>query len=54
MGTQDVLKRDDDDPLYRAALAVEQDARLSAEMAEWDCLAADGLADDSHETLTRA
>jgi hypothetical protein len=27
---------DDDDPLYRAALAVEQDAKLKAEMAEWE------------------
>jgi len=28
--------QDDDDPLYQAALAVEQDARLAAEMAEWE------------------
>ncbi len=34
---------DEDDPLYRAALAVEQDERLMAEMAEWDDTAADGL-----------
>lgn len=34
----------DDDPLYRAALAVEADNRLSAEMAEWEeATAADGL-----------
>ena len=34
----------DDDPLYRAALAVEQDARLAAEMAEWEAATvADGL-----------
>lgn len=34
----------DDDPLYRAALAVEQDTRLGAEMAEWEAsTAADGL-----------
>ncbi len=29
----------DGDPLYRAALAVEQDERLAAEMAEWDAAA---------------
>lgn len=33
----------DDDPLYRAALEVEQDERLSAEMVEWDGTVADGL-----------
>jgi hypothetical protein len=34
----------DDDPLYQAALAVEQDARLAAEMAEWEsATVADGL-----------
>ena len=34
----------DDDPLYRAALAVEQDARLASEMAEWEAATvADGL-----------
>jgi hypothetical protein len=27
---------DDDDPLYQAALAVEQDEQLAAEMAEWE------------------
>jgi hypothetical protein len=26
----------DDDPLYQAALAVEKDERLAAEMAEWE------------------
>jgi hypothetical protein len=26
----------DDDPLYQAALAVEGDARLAGEMAEWE------------------
>ncbi len=36
----------DNDPLYLAALAVEQDATLGAEMAEWDRAAsADGLTD---------
>jgi hypothetical protein len=34
---------DDDDPLYRAACEVEQDERLTAEMAEWDGTVADGL-----------
>jgi len=34
----------DDDPLYQAALAVEQDEHLAAEMAEWDTTAGDGLA----------
>lgn len=35
---------DDDDPLYHAALAVEKDERLSAEMAEWEAATiADGL-----------
>ena len=33
----------EDDPLYRAALAVEQDARLTAEMAEWDIAVGGGL-----------
>lgn len=34
----------DDDPLYQAALAVEQDARLASEMAEWEAATvADGL-----------
>jgi hypothetical protein len=33
-----------DDPLYQAALAVEQDARLAGEMAEWEvATVADGL-----------
>lgn len=34
---------DDQDPLYQAALAVERDERLAAEMAEWDATAGDGL-----------
>lgn len=33
----------EDDPLYQAALEVEQDERLAAEMAEWDGTVADGL-----------
>jgi metal-responsive CopG/Arc/MetJ family transcriptional regulator len=36
----------EDDPLYLAALAVEQDERLSAEMAEWDATVGDGLEAD--------
>lgn len=37
---------DDNDPLYLAALAVEQDKRLSAEMAEWEeTTIGDGLDD---------
>jgi hypothetical protein len=32
-----------DDPLYQAALEVERDERLMAEMAEWDGTVADGL-----------
>ena len=37
----------DDDPLYQAALEVEQDERLAAEMTEWDGTAADGLETDT-------
>ena len=37
----------EDDPLYRAALAVEQDERLGAEMAEWDAAVGDGLAPEA-------
>lgn len=33
----------EDDPLYRAALDVERDDRLAAEMAEWDVTVFDGL-----------
>ncbi len=35
---------DDDDPLYRLACEVEQDERLTAEMAEWDGTVGDGFA----------
>lgn len=34
---------DDSDPLYQAALALERDERLNAEMAAWDALIGDGL-----------
>jgi hypothetical protein len=33
----------DGDPLYRAALEVQQDEQLMGEMAEWDGTVADGL-----------
>ncbi len=33
----------EDDPLYLAALGVEQDERLAAEMADWDATTGDGL-----------
>ena len=33
----------EDDPLYRAALDVERDERLAAEMAQWDAAIDDGL-----------
>jgi hypothetical protein len=37
----------DDDPLYQAALAVEQEHKLAAEMAEWEAATiADGLKDE--------
>ena len=39
---------DDADPLYLAALAVEQDNRLTAEMAEWqEATVSDGLDETS-------
>jgi hypothetical protein len=34
---------EDIDPLYLVAMAVEQDSRLTAEMAEWEETVADGL-----------
>jgi hypothetical protein len=37
----------DADPLYQAALAVEQDLRLTAEMAEWEeAMLTDGIESD--------
>jgi len=36
----------EDDPLHQAALAVEQDEALAAEMAEWDATIGDGLEAD--------
>jgi metal-responsive CopG/Arc/MetJ family transcriptional regulator len=44
----------DDDPLYQAALAVEQDEQLAAEMAEWEqATVGDGIADDPEKDLSR-
>ena len=37
---------DEDDPLYQAAVAVERDEVLAAEMAEWDGTVGDGLKPD--------
>lgn len=33
----------EDDPLYRAALEVERDEQLTAELPEWDVAVDDGL-----------
>jgi hypothetical protein len=42
----------DDDPLYQAALAVEEDETLAAEMAEWEAATiSDGLGES--EPLSR-
>ncbi len=44
------LEEGDDDPLYQAALAVEKDGVLAAEMAEWEAATiADGFAEDRPE-----
>ena len=44
----------DSDPLYRAALAVEQDEALAAEMAEWETATIDdGLASDARPDRSR-
>jgi hypothetical protein len=41
------IEGSDDDPLYQAALAVEQDEELAAEMAEWEeATIGDGIVDD--------
>lgn len=40
----------DDDPLYQTALAVEQDEKLAAEMAEWEeATIGDGLDGDPEQ-----
>ncbi len=36
----------DDDPLYLAALEVERDERLTAELSEWDATVGDGVSPD--------
>jgi len=42
--TKTMNQVDDDDPLYQAALAVEKDEALAAEMAEWEAATvADGI-----------
>ena len=44
----------DSDPLYRAALAVEQDEALAAEMAEWETATIDdGLVSDASRDRSR-
>lgn len=44
----------DSDPLYQAALAVEQDEALSAEMAEWETATIDdGLSPDPSKQMSR-
>ena len=44
----------DSDPLYQAALAVEQDETLAAEMAEWEeATIEDGFGPDLSERATR-
>jgi hypothetical protein len=44
----------DNDPLYQAALAVEQDEALAAEMDEWETATiGDGLAHDPSERTAR-
>lgn len=40
----------EDDPLYRAALDVEQDECLGAEMTDWEATIGDGLASGVVET----
>lgn len=43
----------DSDPLYQAALAVEQDEALAAEMAEWEAATLDdGLTPDPFDRTT--
>jgi len=46
-GASSEIEGSDNDPLYQAALAVEQDEKLGAEMAEWEeATLSDGMADD--------
>jgi hypothetical protein len=45
------VESSDNDPLYQAALLVEQDEQLAEEMAEWEeAIVADGIADDLDKT----
>jgi metal-responsive CopG/Arc/MetJ family transcriptional regulator len=45
------VESSDNDPLYQAALLVEQDEQLAEEMAEWEeATVADGIADDLDKT----
>jgi hypothetical protein len=44
---EQALAPEEDDPLYRAAMEVEADERLTAEMTEWDGTVADGLDGDT-------
>jgi hypothetical protein len=49
-----VLEVDDDDPLYQAALAVEQDEQLAAEMAAWEAATiSDGLGPELDKPKSR-
>jgi metal-responsive CopG/Arc/MetJ family transcriptional regulator len=44
----------DDDPLYQAALAVEQDEKLAAEMSEWEeATLGDGLSGEPDDSSSR-
>ena len=43
----------EDDPLYQAALAVERDAGLAAEMADWEAAVGDGLAPEEEGASRR-
>ena len=44
---EEALPQESEDPLYLAALAVEEDASLNAEMAEWEeATVGDGLGPD--------
>lgn len=44
----------DDDPLYRAALDVERNAQLNAEMAEWESATLNDGLDDVDEPDSRS
>lgn len=44
----------DDDPLYQAALAIEQDEKLAAEMGEWEeATLGDGLSGEPDDSSSR-